>query len=289
MITTTELEYVRSRGRDVPFPNIEYAVDALNNLEKAFNIFNDKFKDINHNIVLSNGEEIVFKIDPKNLCHLLGIDFKIITKDYMGLIRDFVLDFSAMKDIDSYELIERIIEKKKEVLKHDSNSYNRNKILNYYRVFVKSTLFSKLSNFDNFDFGCINFNKDIYQELTKKIFYPNSNKLLFLESKENLAPYFIFGLIYDDEIKAYAPETIFLDQDFYNFFLEQELLLPTELIINNKDELTKKVATNEDKLKILRMYRHIIEYYNTGSYINIFNDYLSILNKENDKKMIHKI
>ena len=110
--------------------------------------------------------------------------------------------------------------------------------------------------------------------------------MLFIKSNESISPYILLGLIYDEKVKLYVGETILLDQEFYNYFINQELLLPIELIKNDKKELTKVIATNEDKLQLLRMYKSIIEYYNTGSYINIFNDYETMLT---DKSKVKKL
>lgn len=287
MITTTELKYIKSNAKDVPYPNTEYTNMAFDNLENAFNLFKNTFQGKQYTILLSNGEEIIFEIADRNICHLLGIDFQNLASNYMSITLDCVLNIDSNQQINSFELVERILEKRDEILKHDSNYFNSNyRILNYYRVYAKSKMFSKLENFTKFDFGCINFDKITYEEVTNKVFNPNSTKMLFIKSNESLSPYIFLGLIYDEKVKLYVGETILLDQEFYNYFINQELLLPIELIKNDKKELTKVIATNQEKLQLLRMYKSIIEYYNTGSYINIFNDYETMLNNKQKSKSL---
>ena len=48
------------------------------------------------------------------------------------------------------------------------------------------------------------------------------------------------------------------------------LLLPIQILINDEENLSKNIATNEEKLRLLRLYKSLIEIYKTNSSINIF-------------------
>ena len=73
------------------------------------------------------------------------------------------------------------------------------------------------------------------------------------------------------------------------FFSNQEVVIPTQILVSNNDELVKLVATPEEKIALLTMYSNIINQYNLPNKINIFGDYGSILNDmSNEKKLIKK-
>ena len=60
-------------------------------------------------------------------------------------------------------------------------------------------------------------------------------------------------------------------------FREQELVIPTQILIDNLDNLSKINATSEEKLALLNLYKFIINTYKLNSRINIFSDYESVL------------
>ena len=64
---------------------------------------------------------------------------------------------------------------------------------------------------------------------------------------------------------------------FTKFFREQELVIPTQILIDNLDNLSKINATSEEKLALLNLYKFIINTYKLNSRINIFSDYESVL------------
>ena len=289
MITNTELKYVGLNPREVPFPDMDYARNAIDKLKTAYSIYKEKYYKKHYDIILSNGEEIEFKIGPSNLCHLLGIDYPNILNDYMSVTRDIILDFGLYDTFNSYELLKRIIEKEEDVINNDSACQNT-RILNYYKVLVKCSAFEKLSNFISFNFGCINFDKITFEEIIGKDFKPNSTKFFFVPTDDTLVPYILFGLVYNENSSCYAPETIFITPDFYKLFINQELLLPVDIVVHDNVDLYKLTATSSDKLYLLRMYKSILEYYQTNSFINIYNDYETVLKinstKENTKKLV---
>ena len=277
MISNKELQYVSDYARKVPYPGDEYAYDAIEKLSKALTMFKQKYDGKKYSLILSDGEEINLEIQKKHLAHILGIDYKgMLQSEYMKPLLHSILGFQEGSIVDSYTLLNRIIENGDKVINNDKEQYN--KFLNYYRLVIKTSCFEKFSDFNDFNFGVINFNRDIYQNETKKIFTPNSTKLFFSQNDEALIPYCIMGLINDSYTPdIMVPETLIAPTNFHEFLIGQELLLPIQMLINDEQSLSKNVATAEEKLRLLRLYKFLIQSHNTGSYINIFNDYETIL------------
>lgn len=76
MITTRELNFVTTRDNRVPYPGLTYAEKATEKLTQAFENFNEYYSNKEYDIILSNGEQILFQILSMNLCHMLGIETK---------------------------------------------------------------------------------------------------------------------------------------------------------------------------------------------------------------------
>ena len=158
MITLKELEFVNQLAFKVPYPGIQYSEEAANQLIKAVDEYKKHYKDKQYDLILSDGSEFTFEIMAKNLCHMLGVDFKNLTNDYNTVFRYEVLGLTGNST--SYELLNAIINNIDKILKYDYDKGNR--ILNYYKIMIKSTIFQKLSDFTQFNFGVINFNKDVF-------------------------------------------------------------------------------------------------------------------------------
>lgn len=282
MISKRELKFVNGYARTVPFPGKNYAIDAMNLLINAYNIYEKNYQNKEYNLIFSDGEEINFKILTKNLSHLLGIDFKNLISDAMKDTCASVLNYTEGESKTSFNILKRIIDRADDVISYDSNPNNYYKILNYYKLMIKCIAFSKLTTFDKFNFGCINFNRDFFIQHTNTEFLPKSTKFLFTPSKEVITPYFMLGIIYDENCSHYVPETIFAPENFPDYFFEQTLVLPTQVLIDDAQAFEKLVAKNEDKLALLTMYKSIINTYNTHSTIDIYSDYESILNTKMD-------
>lgn len=283
MISRKELQYVSTHTKDVPFPGINYAAEVMENLHAAFKVYEQKYQDKSYNFILSNGEEFTFEILAKNIAHLLGINYKGILSDYMEPVRSNLLGIKPGETVTSYDVLKIIIDRAEDIIKHDATDKSRT-LLNYYKIMIRCIAFSKLSTFETFDFGCINFNKEIYhgKGLT---FQGASTKFLFTPSDETITPYFMMGLKQTDE-GLYIPETIMAPENFSRYLIEQTLLLPIQVIISNNDELNKICATPSEKLSLLNMYKNLIEVYKTNSFIDVFADYESTL-RENKKRVVH--
>lgn len=285
MISKAELQYVNAFARNAPYPGDEYALIVMENLKKAYDMFITNYANKKYNIILSDGEEIVFEILTKNLAHMLGIDFKNLTSEFMTQTLDRVLEFEEYEKPSSIDLLSRILLKYEDVIKNDSMPRNY-KIINYYKVMIKCAVFTKLLEFDKFNFGCINFRKNIYENKNNEVFNPQSTKFFFTQSDEVMTPYFMMGLKQDEFLDTYIPETLFASSDYWKFFYDQELVLPVQILINDNESLTKIQATNEEKINLLNMYKSIITTYNTNSSINIFSDYQSILMENKSKTLV---
>ena len=278
MISRQELQYVSSMAQQVPYPGDDYAYDVINRLSQAMIIFKQKYDGKKYSLILSNGEEIVFEIKEKNLAHLLGVDFKAISNnENMKPVLFNILGFNEDEQFNSYMVLSRIVENGDKVIENDENGFN--KILNYYKIMVKTSCFYTLAEFNEFNFGVINFDKDIYENTNTlgSRFMPSSTKFIFSQNDEALIPYCMMGLKYDNLTDVMIPETFIAPTNFPDYLYEQELLLPIQLLVNDDESLTKLMATPEEKIRILNLYKSIIQTYNTRSYINIFNDYETIL------------
>jgi hypothetical protein len=99
----------------------------------------------------------------------------------------------------------------------------------------------------------------------------------------------MMGLKQDNGTNIYVPETLFAPTDFKSFFMNQELLLPIQMLINDNQILSKNIATAEEKLNLLKLYKSIINTYNTNSTINIYNDYETIIRELIINKKAEKI
>lgn len=287
MISRQELQYVSDYARKTPYPGDDYAFDVINRLSRALLIFKQKYDGKRYSLILSNGEEICFEIKSKNLAHLLGIDYKwISTSEYMRPLLSSVLDLSSSEYLNSYTVLQKIIEHGNRVVENDEVNFN--KFLNYYKVMIKTSCFETLSDFNEFNFGVVNFDKSIFENSFGNKFLPSSNKFIFSQNDEALIPYCMMGLTNDNDTEIMIPETIIAPTNFSDYLYNQELLLPIQLLVNDDENLTKLVSTPDEKIRMLNLYKSIIRTYNTGSYINIFNDYETILRDGITKKKIFK-
>lgn len=276
MISKKELQYVGGYPNKVPFPEKNYAISVMEYLKKCLEVYKDVYSNKTFSFIFSDGEEINFALLNKNLWHLLGIDFKDLTNDDASETMQDVLGFNKDERKTSFDVLVRIIDRADDVIENDSIPSNY-KIMNYYKSLTKSEMFLKLSKFDKFNFGCINFDKKTYESFDSNLFGPQSTKFLFTQSNEAVAPYFMMGLKYDEQCGHFIPETLIAPSDFTKFFREQELVIPTQILIDNLDNLSKINATSEEKLALLNLYKFIINTYKLNSRINIFSDYESVL------------
>lgn len=169
------------------------------------------------------------------------------------------------------------------VAEKDNDIRNSRKIVNYYKSQIKCNIFKKLSDFEKFNFAAINYNgQDDKYDYDKQ-------KLLFVPSNEAVCPYFIMGIKQSTgENQKYIVNTLIAPQEPKKFFDNQEVIIPTQILVSDNDALRKLNATADEKIKLLTMYKSIINSYNIPNKLNISGDYESILNdisiREQDKQ-----
>ena len=299
MLTKKELSYVSGWAKKVPYPGLEYTKNTLKKLASVIDCYDKYYSNKQYELVLSNGEQLSFEILNRNLCHLLGIDFKNLSNEYFDEYRYEVLKLDSTPK--SYELLKSIVDNMEDVIKYDFDR-NGSKAINYYRVMVKCSIFEKLSDFSKFNFGVINFDKGTYQKNSEIQTLLNSDKFLYVQSNEPSAPYFMMGILKDriissdfdnqqisdfDNQQIYVPETLFAPVKVADFFKNQEVVIPTQILISDDEKMQKSEATPSEKIALLNQYRSIIKELGLSSSINIYGDYESMLcEQENVKKLV---
>lgn len=311
MISKKELGYISGWANRVPYPGDDYAEEAMEKLKQAEKLFKEIYANNKYNITLSNNEEIELEIKEKNLAHMLGIDFKNLSQDLFADFRKNVLDIAPEEYLNSYTLLQRIIENSDKVINYDKTS-DYLKILNYYKVSVKSDILFKLGNIADFKFGCINFDKNEFLKNSNVPNYnSNSTKFLYVPSEEPVSPYFLMGILdssivtknyyqeenndesYDENeliIKnyPYIVETSIAPDNIKPYFQNQEVVIPTQILKDTNKELIKINATPAQKKALLKEYHSIITEYGLNNRINIYSDYLSMLSQEEKTKKLKK-
>lgn len=286
MISMKELEYVDQYARNVPFPGKEYAREAMSMLLNAYKTYNENYRNKSYSFIFSNGEEINFRIFEKNLAHLFGIDYRNLTSEYMKYSVYNVLKYEAGVSGGADELLRRIVKKVDDVIENDSHPSNFH-ILNYYRVLIKCTAFTKLTKFENFNFGCINFDQEVHRSMYENPL-GSSSKYFFVPSNEPVAPYSAMGILPNNETSLYVPETIRVESNFAHMVHNQTFIVPIQILINDNYKLTKLVATPEEKIKTLELYKSIISSYETNTFVDIYRDYEGVLRELNELKLRKK-
>ena len=282
MITSRELRYVSSWANRIPMPGVEYSIQVLKEIKKCYELFNEKYKDKQYSIIFSNSDEIDFEIQNKNLCHMMGVDFQNIMGDYFNQYRSDVFNTSAT-DFDSFTLLELIIENMEKVAELDNDENNRAKAINYYKSAIKCAIFNRLSNFEEFNFGAINF-----KGMNENVEY-DKQKILFVPSNEPVAPYFMMFVKDDGTFRNnYIVSSLNAPDDPYQYFNDQEVSIPTQILVADNNNMKKLFATPEEKLQLLTMYSNIVNRYNIPNKINIYGDYENMLKDISNKKYVLK-
>jgi hypothetical protein len=292
MITKKELGYVNLWANKVPYPGQNYCEEAMEKLTRSFDMYLTDYQGKKYNITFSNNEEIEFEILSKNICHMLGIDHNNLSGDYFKAFRKDVLNYNPDDSISAFELLKLIIQNKEKVMRFDYDNAKKNnntRVINYYKSSIKCDIFNKMANLSDFNYGCINFSKEKYNNIYPNLpFSSNSIKFLYTPSNEVISPYYMMGIKIDEgqsktitfneeESDTYIVETLMAPENFINIFNDQEVVIPTQILVDNNSELDKLKATNEDKIKLLREYRAIINEYKLSDRMNIYGDYLSLL------------
>ena len=272
-MTKEELFYANKPAINAPYPGDDYAYETINKISYALIMFRMKYEGKYFNISLSNGENLNFEIKGCNLAHLLGIDYKMLCSKYMKPLIHNILDISDGYKINSLVILNRIIENADKVIANDE--INPIKLLNYYKIMLKASSFIKFTGFDTFNFGVIDFNKKMYNNIVTKSTSSASTKYVFSKGDSKLIPYYMMGFKYDENFDIMVPETFIAPDNFSDYLYAQQLLLPLELSISNGYKSYENKATINDKIKILNFYKSLVEKYQTDTYINGFREVLN--------------
>ena len=283
MISKKELEYVNTWARNVPYPGTSYSEEAMEDLKQAFSMYEEYYKDRQYNIMFSDGNEIDLEIEKKNLCHMIGIDTKDLLSEYRADFRKNALDIDPERSVSSYYLLQQIINNSDKVL-----DYNMHKqVFNSYRVRLKSHIFDKMSDFSRFDFGCINFDKSHYEEQNGGTISGDSSRYLYIQSNEGNCPYFMMGIRPDSISGKQIVETLIAPVEPENYFRDQEVVIPTQLLKFTLEDLTKLNATPSEKIALLNTYKAIVSRYNIPFRANIYGDYETMLVDQTSKEKVY--
>ena len=277
LITQKEMQYVDAWANRIPMPGLEYSRLVMEDMKKCYQKYVEKCQNKEYTFLFSNGEEINFEILSANLCHMLGIDYSNIKSDYFLDYRSSVLKMDT-QNFSSFELLETILEHSEKIIELDNDPSYRIKLLNYYKSQIKCNIFNKLSNFENFDFAAIN-----YDPKDGKFAYENQ-KLLFVPSNEILFPYFMMGIKLSNPeetniyLRKYIVSTLLAPQNPKEYLDGHEVIIPTQLLISDNYDLKKLNATASEKIKLLTMYKNIVNEFRIPNKLNISADYEAMLN-----------
>ena len=214
---------------------------------------------------------------------MLGIDFNNLRGEYFSNYRLSVLDTSA-QNLSSYDLLQLILEHAEQVARYDNDLSHREKAINYYKSGIKSEIFNKLSDFEQFNFGAINYNPG-----DGKYDY-DKQKNLFVPSNEAVCPYFMMGIKKDEDgDNGYIVSTLFAPITPKQYFENQEVIIPTQILVSDNDDLKKMQASPSDKIRLLTMYKSIINEYKIPNKINIYGDYEAMLNELSNSHYVKNI
>ena len=270
MISSKELRYVGNFAIQIPMPGEEYSKQVIEKIKKCVDLYEKKLKRKEYTIMLSNRDEITLEIPEICLCHMLGIDYKAIKSELYKKYRKQVLNMNTT-NFNSYDLLKAILDNSDKVVELDNDKQNEYKILNYYKSQIKTDIFEKI-DLDRFNFGVINVDE--------------SEKTIYFESKEFLCPYFTIGIIASEPKtempQKYVVKTLQAPTKIKEIFENKETTIPTQMLISDEDKIKKLIATPEDKIKLLTMYKNIINTYNIPYKLNTSGDYETILNMLNN-------
>ena len=266
MISSKELKYVGNFAIQIPMPGEEYSKQVMERIKKCVELYEKKLKRKEYTIMFSNNEEISLEIQEIGLCHMLGIDYKAIKSDLYKKYRKQVLNMNTT-NFDSYDVLNAILENSDKVVELDNDKQNEYKILNYYKSQIKTEIFEKI-DLERINFGAININE--------------SEKTIYFESNEPLCPYFTIGII-APELKTDIPQryiirTLQAPTKIKEMFEDKETTIPTQVLTSDENSLKRIIASPEEKIRLLKMYKNIIKTYNIPYKLNTNGDYETILN-----------
>ncbi len=308
MASSPEYNYVSLWANRVPYPPLDYIEQAKKSFINAFNLYMNLCKGIKYNICFSNSTEIDLEIAEQNIAHMLGIECSNIKGPFHDDFRSKVLGINVGYNISTFNLLKKIIDNFDKIVEYETTGEQK-KVLNYYRIFIKSCIFEKILNLSDYNYLCIDFNKDEYIKNSGLPCNFNSTMFLAVESEEACRPYYLMGILPDsnkiekdlsqnwntdnDEIItngqniSYVVETLIAPKNPKDFLNNQEVVIPTNLVYDKFGRLNRIDASAEQKLRLLKMYRSALEKYRIeSSRVDLSGDYALLLSREIDRKRL---
>ena len=77
--------------------------------------------------------------------------------------------------------------------------------------------------------------------------------------------------------QKYAVETLIAPSNVIDFFREQEVVIPTQILVTTNDSMEKLEATSNEKIALLNQYKSIIKNFGLNNRLNIYGDYEAML------------
>lgn len=250
MLTKKELELVNLK-MNAPYPGDDYSLETLKLVRDSLQQYKDYYKDREYEMTFSNGKIVEFKIIDSNIAHMLGFRKEIINSNRE--IADMLNDSSMSK---TYKLLDLIANNPDEFIR--INKESNNELFNFYRINVRNKVFQRFSNFYDLDFGCIHFNNDIVDECDKTTM--KSRNLLFTESNEILAPYYMVGLADDGHGKNYI-ETLFPNLYSNKMFKNQTITYPISLSVTTPKDFKQIETSSKQKLDLFKKMKNSLKEY----------------------------
>jgi len=271
MISLKELRYVGAPAYKAPFPGEEYASQTLDSMVEVFSKYEEKYRKKDYSVVFSDASEMNFEILDANICHMLGIDYSALLNGYYDKFLKDVLGIDrTLERITSYGLVESLLNNKEKLIDYDSTTTNR--ALNYYKARIKCAIFDKISDFENFNFI--------------KLDTGNASKLLITFSNEVNCPYFCIRLTPTEEVlnpKYCVNSLVAPEKNTISNYFEHPASIPTQILIDDNNNLTKLVATPREKIELLNTYKNIILDYSLEDKMDITSDYVALLTELDNK------
>lgn len=270
MITLKELSNVNKYPRLAPFPGEEYAKEAFARMQEQLRLYETYFKGKEYSIIFSDGEEIDFKILEKNICHMLGIEYNnfFMDGDYYNYFLSNVLNINTKPT--SYEWAKFILDAWEDVINYDKCS-NGPRAINYFKCKIKCSIFEKLFELEEFNFG--------------KLQTTDGTKLLYTQSNEPISPYFCIRLKQEDcseptDNSSYIINSLLAPLiNELELYFKEEASIPTQIMVDNNNTVSRKEATPQQKIYLLNQYKSIILGCNGTNNLNIYGDYIASLSQ----------
>lgn len=269
MITNREMMFVNQKEETkIPYPGHEYAKDALLELKEALLIYDTYYKNKMFDITFSNGENLEFIIEERTFSHLVGMpDMKTFIEK--GIIEQFY----GGERIGSYQLLRDIMDNMDDFL--NINEKENFSLFNLYRIKVRSEVFAKFSNFTDYNFGAIHYDKNIAENNGYPT-YMNAHTFFFVESNDANYPYHMMGIAKDTNGKQYI-ETLFPTAFLEKMFKGQTISIPTAVSITQTESFFKGTISASQKLRQIKQLMEIAK--ENDAHFEFFNDYLTTVSE----------